>query len=126
MFAPWLSQSLSLAGYALAAMPVGLNTVGIGDNRWGASYTQIGSQGLIANVAYMTNAGPLERAYDTNVSNSTSAAEGESWVASLQQMSFKSHFTGGIAAMAGTFPLPSGAQDYYNRQMGACIVFYVA
>jgi cytochrome c551 len=117
MLSPWLSQSMSLAGYALAAMPVGLNSVGIGDNRWGASYTQIGRNGLIANVAYMTNEGPLERAYDSNVNNSTSAAVGESWVASLQQMAFKSHFTGGISAMAGTFPLPSGAQDYYNRQM---------
>jgi mono/diheme cytochrome c family protein len=117
MFAPWLSQSMSLAGYALAAMPVGLNAVGIGDNRWGASYTQIGSNGLIANVAYMTNEGPLERAYDTNVNNSTSAAVGESWVASLQQMNLVSHFTGGVAAMAGTFPLPSGAQDSYNRAL---------
>ena len=117
MFAPWLSQSLSLAGYGLAAMPVGLNAVGVGDNRWGASYTQIGSKGLIANVAYMTNEGPLERAYDTDVNNSTSAAVGESWVASLQQMSSNSHFTGGLAAMGGTFPLPSGAQDSYNRTM---------
>ena len=117
MFAPWLSQSLSLAGYGLAAMPVGLNAVGVGDNRWGASYTQIGSKGLIANVAYMTNEGPLERAYDTDVNNSTSAAVGESWVASLQQMSSNSHFTGGLAAMGGTFPLPSGAQDGYNRTM---------
>jgi cytochrome c553 len=117
MFSPWLSQSMSLAGYTLAAMPVGLNAVGIGDNRWGASYTQIGSNGLVANVAYMTNEGPLERAYDTNANNSTSAAVGESWVASLQQMSFNSHFTGGLAAMAGTFPLPSGARDAYNRTM---------
>jgi cytochrome c553 len=117
MFAPWLSQTLSLSGYALAAMPVGLNTVGIGDNRWGASYSQIGSRGLVANVAYMTNTGPLERAYDSNINNSTAAAEGQSWVASLQQMNISSHFTGGLAAMGGTFPLPSGAQDKYTRTM---------
>ncbi len=118
VFAPWLSQSLSLSGYALAAMPVGLNAVGVGDNRWGLSYTQIGTKGLIANVAYMTNAGPLERAYDTNINNSTAAAEGQSFVASLQQMNIASHFTGGIAALRGTFPLPSGAQDDYSRTMG--------
>ena len=117
MFAPWLSQSLSLSGYSLAAMPVGLNTVGVGDNRWGASYSQIGTRGLVANVAYMTNAGPLERAYDSNINNSTAADEGRSWVASLQQMNISSHFTGGLAAMGGTFPLPSGAQDRYTRTM---------
>lgn len=103
-FAPWLSQSLSLSGYALAAMPVGLNAVGAGDNRWGLSYTQIGTKGLIANVAYMNN--------------STAAAEGQSFVASLHEMNIASHFTGGIATLRGTFPLPSGTQDDYSRTMG--------
>jgi len=117
IFAPWLSQSLSLAGYSLAAMPVGLNTVGVGDNRWGTSYTQIGHNGLIANVAYLTNTGPLERAYNSNVNNTTAAAEGQSYVVSLQQMAIGSRLTGGIAAMGGTFPLPSGANDAYTRTM---------
>jgi mono/diheme cytochrome c family protein len=116
-FAPWLSQSLSLSGYALAAMPVGLNTVGVGDNRWGASYTQIGATGLIANVAYLTNTGPVERAYDGSMTNTTASAEGQSYVASLQQMNIGSHFTGGVATMSGNFPLPSGAQDAYTRTM---------
>jgi len=117
-FAPWLSQSLSLAGYGLAAMPVGLNTVGVGDNRWGTSYTQIGGNGLVANVAFVTNTGPLERAYNSNMNSVTAGAEGQSYVVSLQQMGIASHFTGGIAAMSGTFPLPSGAQDTFNRTMG--------
>lgn len=116
-FAPWLSQSLSLSGYSLAAMPVGLNTVGVGDNRWGTSYTQIGGNGLIANVAYMANTGPIERAYDNNINSTTAAAEGQSYVVSLQQMNIASHITGGIAALQGTFPLPSGAQDSYTRTM---------
>jgi cytochrome c553 len=118
VFAPWISQSLSLAGYSLAALPVGLNPVGTGDNRWGASYTQVGRQGLIGNVAYLTNTGPLERAYDGNVLSTTAGAEGQSFVLSLQQMAVGSHFTGGIAALGGTFPLPSGASDHYNRTMG--------
>jgi hypothetical protein len=48
----------------------------------------------------------------------TAGAEGQSYVVSLQQMGIASHFTGGIAAMSGTFPLPSGAQDTFNRTMG--------
>lgn len=112
IFAPWLSQSLSLAGYSLAAMPVGMNTVGVGDNRWGASYTQMGSKGLIANVAYLTNSGTSERAFDSDVD---SGGIGQSYVGSLQFMNPLSHFTGGIAAMGGTFPLPSGAKDTFNR-----------
>ncbi len=115
IFAPWLSQSLSLAGYSLGAVPIGLNTVGIGDNRWGASYTQIGRNGLIGNVAYLTNTGPLERAYNSNVNSTTAGAEGQSFVASLQNMAINSHFTGGIAFMSGGFPLPSGATDNFTR-----------
>jgi mono/diheme cytochrome c family protein len=116
-FAPWLSQSLSLAGYSLAAMPVGLNTVGVGDNRWGTSYTQIGQNGLIANVAYLTNTGPVERAYDDRMSNSTAGAEGQSVALSLQQMAIGSHFTGGLALLRGNFPLPSGSTDAFTRTM---------
>jgi hypothetical protein len=116
-FAPWLSQSLSLSGYSLAAMPVGLNTVGVGDNRWGTSYTQIGNNDLIANVAYLENTGVVEQAFNSNINNATAGAEGQSYLASLQQMSIGSHFTGGIAAMGGSFPLPSGAKDSYNRTM---------
>ncbi len=117
MFAPWTSQSLSLAGYSLAAMPVGLNAVGIGDNRWGTSYTQTGHNGLIGNVAYLTNTGPLERAYDSNVNSVTAGAEGQSFVGSLQQMNPNSHFTGGIAYMRGGFPLPSGTTDTFTRTL---------
>jgi mono/diheme cytochrome c family protein len=115
IFAPWLSQPLSLAGYALGAGPVGLNTVGIGDVRWGASYTQIGRNGLIGNVAYLTNTGPVERAYNTSINNTTAGAEGQSVVVSLQQMAIDSHFSGGIALMRGGFPLPSGASDTFSR-----------
>jgi mono/diheme cytochrome c family protein len=91
-----------------------LNTVGIGDNRWGFSYTQAGSKGLIANVGYMTNTGPTEAAFDSDID---SGGEGQSYVGSLQYLWPNSRFSGGIAAMAGTFPLPSGAKDSYNRQM---------
>ncbi len=117
VFAPWLSQSASLSGYSLAAMPVGLNTVGIGDNRWGASYTQIGRNGLIGNVAYVTNTGPLERAYSSDITSTTAGAEGQTYVASLQQMGIGSHFTGGLAVMRGGFPLPSGAKDTFTRSI---------
>ena len=117
MFAPWLSQSLSLAGYSLAAMPVGLNTVGVGDNRWGTSYTQVGRSGLIGNAAFLTNTGPLERPFDNNINSTTAGAEGQSFVVSLQQMAINAHFTGGVAFMSGGFPLPSGATDSYTRTM---------
>ncbi len=117
IFAPWLSQSLSLAGYSLGAGPVGLNTVGISDNRWGASYTQIGHNGLVANVAYLVNTGPLERAYDNNVNSSTAGAEGQGVAVSLQQMAIASHLTGGVAYLTGSAPLPSGAGDSFNRTM---------
>ncbi len=114
MFAPWLSQSLSLSGYSLAAMPVGLNTVGVGDNRWGGSYTQMGSRGLVGTVAYLTNTGAAESAFDGDVD---SGGEGQSYVGSLLFMNPNSHFTGGIAAMTGTFPLPSGTNDRFGREM---------
>lgn len=119
VFAPWMSQSLSLSGYTLAAMPVGLNTVGVGDNRWGASYTQMGGKGLIANVGYLTNTGPTEAAFDSDID---SGGEGQSWVGSLQFMGPTSHLTGGVAAMAGNFPLPSGAKDTFDRE--AALVSY--
>ncbi len=117
VLSPWLSQSLSLSGYALAGMPVGMNAVGVGDNRWGASYTQIGPKGLIANVAYMTNSGPLEYLYDSNPNSPTAASEGQSYAVSLEEMNVKSHFTGGVAALGGTYPLPSGAKDSFRRTM---------
>lgn len=114
IFAPWLSQTMSLASYGLAALPVGLNTTGIGDNRWGASYTQIGTKGLIGNVAYMTNSGPIEAAYDHDLDT---GGEGTSLVGSLQYLWPTSRWTGGVATMAGSFPLPSGASDQYTRQL---------
>jgi hypothetical protein len=92
-------------------MPVGLNTVGVGDNRWGTSYTQIGRNGLIGKVAYLSNTGPIERAYNNNVNDPVTGAEGQSFAVSLQQMAIDPHFTGGIAFMDGGFPLPSGAKD---------------
>jgi mono/diheme cytochrome c family protein len=112
--APWLSQSLSLSGYTLAAMPVGLNTAGVGDNRWGASYSQIGHRGLIGTAAFVTNTGTFERAFDSDID---SGGEGQGYVGSLQFMAPQAHFTGGFGVMSGTFPLPSGAKDLYNRQM---------
>ncbi|MHB8239601.1 MAG: hypothetical protein ACYDFS_08150 [Vulcanimicrobiaceae bacterium] len=114
IFAPWISQTLTLSGYGLAAIPVGLNAVGIGDNRWGASYTQIGTKGLVGNVAYMTSAGPLEKAYDGDLD---AGGEGQSLVGSLQYLWPQSRWTGGLAAMTGSYPLPSGASDRYNRQL---------
>lgn len=114
IFAPWISQTMSLSSYGLSALPVGLNTAGIGDNRWGASYTQIGSKGLIGNVAYMTSAGPIENAYDRDLDT---GGEGESLVGSLQYLWPQSRWTGGLATTAGTFPLPSGASDSYTRQL---------
>ncbi len=114
VFAPWLSQSLSLAGYSLAAMPVGLNTVGLGDNRWGASYTQIGRSGLIGTAAYVTNSGPIEGAYRNVFGDS---GEGQSFVGSLQFLAPAAHVTGGFATIAGTSPLPSGSRDRFTREM---------
>ncbi len=117
IFAPWLSQPLSLSGYALGAGPIGANVVGIGDTRWGASYTQMGRNGLIGNVAYLTNAGPVERAYNSNINDPETSAEGQSFVVSLQQMAIASHITGGVAFERGGYTLPSGATDTYTRTM---------
>jgi cytochrome c553 len=114
VLAPWTSQSLSLSGYALAEMPVGLNTVGLGDNRWGASYSQIGKGGLIGNVAYVSNTGAVEGAYNSAPS---AGGEGQSYVASVMFVNPDAHFTGGVAVLNGNFPLPSGAKDTFNRQM---------
>jgi mono/diheme cytochrome c family protein len=112
VLAAWTSQSLSLAGYSLAALGVGLNTVGVGDNRWGASYTQIGSGGLIGNVAYVRNTGALEGAYTNDLA---AGGEGQSFVGSLQFLNPGSHFSGGVALLGGSFPLPSGASDTFTR-----------
>jgi len=119
IFAPWMSQSLSLAGYGLAGMPVGLNDSTIGDNRWGVSYTQTGAKGLVGNVAYLTNSGATEQAFDNDVD---AGGEGEAWSGSLQYMEPMSHLSGGVAAMSGTYPLPSGANDNYTRE--AALVAY--
>jgi mono/diheme cytochrome c family protein len=71
----------------------------------------------VANVAYLVNTGPLERAFDANINSTTAGAEGQSVVVSLQQMAIASHFTGGVAALSGTYPLPSGANDVFTRAM---------
>jgi hypothetical protein len=65
-FEPWLGlPAVSLTAYAPAVLVVGQNTVGLGENRWGASYTQNGANGLIATVGYMTDQGPIESAYNS-------------------------------------------------------------
>lgn len=98
MFAPWMSQSLSLSGYGIASLPVGMNASTISDNRWGLSYTQLGHLGTVANVSYLRGAG-----------------EGAAWTGSWQYISPESRFSGGVAAMSGYYPLPSGARDRYER-----------
>ena len=118
IFAPWLSQPLSLSGYALGAGPIGANVVGIGDTRWGASYTQMGRNGLIGNVAYLTNAGPVERAYNSNINDPETSAEGQSFVVSLQQMAIASHITGGVAFERGWVHAPVGRDRYLHAYDG--------
>lgn len=109
VFAPWISQPLSLSGYAPAMLPVGLNASTLADNRFGASYTQVGHRGLIGNVSYLTGAGAIERAF-------SSTGEGTVLTGSIQYLSPESRWSGGIAALRGTYPLPSGARDKYTRQ----------
>ena len=108
IFAPWTSQSLSLSGYGIAILPIGLNSSTIADNRWGASYTQFGHLGLIGNVSYLGGAGPIERAFG-------GVGEGTAWTGSLQYLSPESRWSGGIAGLRGSYPLPSGANDRYTR-----------
>ncbi len=108
IFAPWTSQSLSLSGYGVATLPVGLNASTLADNRWGASYTQFGHLGLIGNVSYLNGTGPLERAF-------SNGAEGTAWTGSLQYLSPESRWSGGFAGLRGSYPLPSGATDSYTR-----------
>ncbi|MEO7004790.1 MAG: hypothetical protein ABI064_05060 [Acidobacteriaceae bacterium] len=108
IFAPWTSQSLSLSGYALATLPVGLNGSTLADNRWGASYTQMGHLGLIGNVSYLTGTSPIDRAF-------SSAGEGTAWSGSIQYLSPESRWSGGFAGLRGSYPLPSGANDSYTR-----------
>ncbi len=115
MFAPWTSQSLSLSGYGLAGLQVGLNNSTIADNRWGASYTQFGHLGLIGNVSYVGGAGPIERAF-------SSVGEGRAVTGSVQYLSPESRWSGGIAVLTGSYPLPSGATDGYTR--GAALASY--
>lgn len=94
IFAPWISQPLTLTGYGPASMQIGLNGSTIADNRWGASYTQIGPLGLIGNVSYLSDS---------------------AWTGSLQYLSPESRWSGGLAALLGRHPLPSGAGDRYMR-----------
>lgn len=108
IFAPWTSQSLSLSGYAVATLPVGLNGSTLADNRWGASYTQMGHLGLIGNVSYLNGTAPIERAF-------SSGGEGTALSASIQYLSPESRWSGGLAGLRGSYPLPSGANDSYTR-----------
>ncbi len=109
IFAPWTSQSLSLSGYSPASLQVGLNGSTLVDNRWGASYTQVGHRGLIENVSYLEGSGPLEKAFH-------SGDEGTAWTGSVQYLSPESRWSGGIAGLTGSYPLPSGASDRYTRE----------
>ncbi|MHB1550021.1 MAG: hypothetical protein ACYDG0_04420 [Vulcanimicrobiaceae bacterium] len=109
VFAPWTSQPLSLSGYGLANLQVGSNDSMLADNRWGASYTQVGHLGWIGNVSYLTGAGPIESAFH-------SAGEGAAWTGSIQYLSPESRWSGGIAGLRGSYPLPSGASDSYTRE----------
>ena len=115
IFAPWTSQSLSLSGYAVATLPVGLNGSTLADNRWGASYTQMGHLGLIGNVSYLNGTAPIERAF-------SSRGEGTAWSGSVQYLSPESRWSGGFAGLRGSYPLPSGATDPYTR--AAALVSY--
>jgi len=108
IFAPWTSQPLSLTGYAVANFPVGLNDATLADNRWGVSYTQFGDLGLIGNLSYLAGSGPIERAFGT-------AGEGTAWTGSLQYVSPESRWSGGLAGLRGSYPLPSGSEDRYTR-----------
>ncbi len=101
IFAPWMSQSLSLSPYSVASLPVGFNASTLADNRWGASLTQFGHLGLVGNISYLRGAG-----------------EGPAWTGSVQYLSPESHWSGGVAAMAGSYPLASGASDRYSRVAG--------
>lgn len=118
-FAPWVSQPVTLSGYGFAGLPVGLNSNTVGANRWGASYTQMGSKGLIGNVAIMSNSGPLEQAYDNEFD---SGGQGTALLASVQYLNPSSRWSGGLSGMSGGYPLPSGAKDRYSRT-GALIAY---
>jgi len=109
VFAPWISQSLSLSGYGIASMQVGSNAATLADNRWGASYTQVGANGLIGNVAYLAGNGPIENALAT-------VDEGSAWSASLQFLSPEKHWSGGLATLVGSNLNSGGAIDRYTRE----------
>ncbi len=108
IFAPWISQPLSLTGYGPASMQIGANDSTIADNRWGVSYTQLGHLGLVGNLSYLAGAGPVERTFNSN-------GEGTAWTGSLQYISPESRWSGGLAGMLGWYPLSSGASDRYTR-----------
>jgi mono/diheme cytochrome c family protein len=120
---PWLGlPAVSLTAYAPAVLTVGQNTVGLGENRWGASYTQSSANGLIATVGYMTDQGPIESAYNSQKVLGPQflgppGNQGSSYVASLLYMQPSSRLTGGVAFLGGQFPLTSGGKDPYTREM---------
>ncbi len=109
VFAPWISQSLSLSGYGIASMQVGSNAATLADNRWGASYTQVGASGLIGNIAYLAGNGPIEHAF-------ASGTEGNAWSASLQFLSPEKRWSGGFATLFGSILNSGGAIDRYSRE----------
>ncbi len=110
LFAPWISQPLSLSGYGIASMQVGSNAATIADNRWGASYTQVGANDVIGNIAYLSGNGALERAF-------TPGDEGSAWSASVMYLSPEKHWSGGVATLLGSLPNSGGAIDRYTREI---------
>lgn len=120
---PWLGlPAVSLTAYAPTTLVVGQNTVGVGENRWGASYTESSANGLIATVGYMTDQGPIESAYNSQKVLGPQflgppGNQGASYVASMEYVKPSSRLSGGVAFMGGQFPLASGAKDPYSREM---------
>jgi mono/diheme cytochrome c family protein len=127
-FAPWLGMpTLSLQAYAAQILTVGQNDVMLGENRWGASYTQVGSKGLVGTVAYMTDQGAIENAFNANYNAppgflAPPGAQGGTFVAGLQYVQPSSRWSGGIAVLGGQFPLANGQKDSYQRE--AALVSY--
>lgn len=127
-FAPWLGMpSVSLQAYAPQILTVGQNDVLVGENRWGASYTQVGSKGLVGTVAYLTDQGAIESAFNANYNVppgflAPPGDQGGTYVAGLQYVQPSSRWSGGIAALGGRFPLSNGQKDVYYRE--AALVSY--
>jgi mono/diheme cytochrome c family protein len=135
-FAPWLGMpSVSLQGYAPQILTVGQNDVLVGEDRWGATYTQVGPKGLVGTVGYMTDQGGVENAFNSEYNApatflGTPGVQSGTYVASLQYLEPSSRFTGGIGILGGATPVTGGPQfdggkDPYQREM-ALVSYAVA